>query len=135
MPSPNAVMAENGFLLGHLLYKPKLIKKSKNMSFTILPLTTENPSGYGRWNNLLMNQTYPFYEIAVVGENAKNLLSSLQKAHLPNTLVVASPSESSLPLFLNRYVDEETYIYVCQNNTCNLPETAPEIVINQLKIH
>ena len=135
MPSPNAVMAENGFLLGHLLYKPKLIKKSKNMSFTILPLTTENPSGYGRWNNLLMNHTYPFYEIAVVGENAKNLLSSLQKAHLPNTLVVASPSESSLPLFLNRYVDKETYIYVCQNNTCNLPETAPEIVINQLKIH
>ncbi|WP_339925698.1 thioredoxin domain-containing protein [uncultured Cyclobacterium sp.] len=135
IPSPNAVMAENAFKLGHLLYDPKLILKSKNMSSTILSMANENPSGYGRWNNLLMNQTYPFYEIAVVGKNARAVLSSFQEVYLPNTLVVASPSESSLPLFLNRYVDEETYIYVCQNNTCNLPETVPEIVINQLKTY
>lgn len=102
------------------------------MIATILPLATDNPSGYGRWNNLLLNQTYPFYEIAVVGENADSLLKILQKTHLPNTLIVASPLESSLPLFLNRFVEEETYIYVCQNNTCNLPETSSEIVIGQL---
>jgi len=132
MASPNAVMAENSFNLGHLLYESELIKKSENMIATILPLATDNPSGYGRWNNLLLNQTYPFYEIAVVGENADSLLKILQKTHLPNTLIVASPLESSLPLFLNRFVEEETYIYVCQNNTCNLPETSSEIVIGQL---
>jgi hypothetical protein len=131
--SPNAVMAENSFHLGHLLYQPELIVKSEKMVSTVLPLIIEDPSGYSRWNNLLMNLSSPFYEIAVVGDNAGTLLSSLQKVHLPNTLLVGSPQESDLPLFQNRFMSDETYIYVCQNNTCKLPESSPEKVINQLK--
>ena len=131
--SPNAVMAQNSFYLGHLLYEPELIENSEKMVATVLPLVAEDPSGYSKWNNLLMNLSAPFYEIAVVGQNAGSLLSSLQKVHLPNTILVGSPIESGLPLFQNRYMSNETYIYVCQNNTCKLPETSPENVIYQLK--
>lgn len=133
LPSPNAVMADNLFLLGHVLYDPDKIKKSKEMVSTILPLMEEDPPSYGRWSALLMQITTPFYEIAVVGENAGFLMKTLNNAHLPNTLIVGSNTESNLPLFKDRYLTDKSYIYVCQNNTCKLPVSSAELVVRQLK--
>ncbi|MEX2513269.1 MAG: thioredoxin domain-containing protein [Cyclobacteriaceae bacterium] len=132
LPSPNAVMANNLFLLGHVFYDPEMIKKSKEMISTMLSVMEEDPPSYGRWSALLMQTTKNFYEIAVVGENAGSMLKTLNKAHLPNTLIVGSNSESNLPLFKDRFLKDKSYIYVCQNNTCKLPISSADLVIRQL---
>jgi uncharacterized protein YyaL (SSP411 family) len=80
----------------------------------------------------MLNTVYPFYEVAVVGNNAGPLVKSMNSVHLPNTLVVGSREVSDAPLFEDRFVVDGTYIYVCQNTTCKLPVTTVEEALVQL---
>ncbi|WP_252729846.1 thioredoxin domain-containing protein [Zobellia uliginosa] len=133
LPSPNAVMAHNLFQLGHLEYNTEYMEKSKRMLSTMVSAITENAPSYSKWNALLLNNTYPYFEIAVVGKDADILIQALNKIQLPNALVVGSKIKSDAPLFKDRYVDEGTFIYVCQNTTCKLPVKTVNEALNQLK--
>ncbi|MEE9361101.1 MAG: thioredoxin domain-containing protein [Cellulophaga sp.] len=132
IPSPNAVMAKNLFELGHIYYNVGYVKKSKTMLATVTPLLIENAYSYSNWNSLLLNNAYSYFEIAIVGKNAENKLIELGKYHLPNVLVVASTLESKMSLFEGRYVEEDTYIYVCQDSACKLPVTTVKEAVEQL---
>ena len=132
LPSPNAMMAENLLLLGHIDYNKDATLKARTMLSAIVPALVESAYNYSKWNSLLLKTTYPYYEIAVVGSDAPNLVSELQQKHLPNTLIVGSSSKSELPLFKGRYSDDGTYIYVCQDHTCKLPVATTEEAMEQL---
>ncbi len=133
LPSPNAMMAENLFLLGHIDYNKVATLKARSMLSSMISALEENAYNYSKWNSLLLKTAYPFYEIAVVGDDAKILLSQLQQHNLPNTLIVGSDKNSELPLFKGRYADDGTYIYVCQDHTCKLPVSTAEEALEQLK--
>ncbi|CAM4371138.1 thioredoxin domain-containing protein [Zobellia roscoffensis] len=133
LPSPNAVMAHNLFQLGHLEYNTDYIEKSKRMLSTMVPAIKESAPSYSKWNALLLNNTYPYFEIAIVGKDAGILVKALNKIQLSNALVVGSKIESDAPLFKDRYVDEGTFIYVCQNTTCKLPVKTIDEALKQLK--
>ena len=45
----------------------------------------------------------------------------LNKKYLPNKLLAGSTKESDLFLLQNRFVKDETFIYVCIDNTCKMP--------------
>ncbi|WP_411032207.1 thioredoxin domain-containing protein [Spongiimicrobium sp. 3-5] len=133
IPSPNGVMAHNLLRLGHIYYDLEAQEQSKKMLSALMPAMEEYAINYSNWNALLLNTVYPFYEVAVVGDGAKKQLKELAALHLPNVLLVGSTAASDLPLFKNRYVDGDTYIYVCKNTTCKLPVTTTEAAIEQLK--
>ena len=133
IPSPNSVMAHNLLQLGHINYNTDYINQSKTMLTTLLPLVTEYTDGYAHWSSLLLHVTHPYFEIAVVGENSKSLVRLLQEKHLPNTLIVGTAQESEAELFKDRYVEGETFIYVCQNSTCKLPVKTVEEALQQLE--
>jgi uncharacterized protein YyaL (SSP411 family) len=133
LPSPNAVMAENLFLLGHIDYDKEAMLRSRSMLSSMISVLEENAYNYSKWNSLLLKTAYPFYEIAVVGNDAGQLLAELQFHNLPNTLIVGSNKDSGMPLFKGRYSDDGTYIYVCQDHTCKLPVSTVEEVLEQLK--
>lgn len=132
LPSPNSVMARNLFRLGHLEYNTSYMEESRAMLATMFPLFKVNPENYAGWGALFLNEIYPYYEIAVVGDNAPILIKELQQQHLPNTLIAGSSEESELPLFQSRFVTGETYIYVCRDNSCKLPVTSIEEALDQL---
>ena len=69
----------------------------------------------------------------MVGKNALPLVNALNQDYIPNALIVGSTANNNLPLFEGRYVDENTFIYVCQNSTCKLPVTTVEEAIVQLE--
>lgn len=130
LPSPNAVMAHNLFQLGHIQYDRNLWNKSTSMLSSMVPLVSKHAQSYAKWNSLLLNIAFPYFEIAVVGKNAPDLIEEINKKNLMNTLVVGSTKASELPLFKGRYVDNETFIYVCQDATCKLPvENVEEALI------
>ncbi len=131
--SPNSVMANNLFQLGHINYNVDYSKQSKTMLTTLLPYVTEYSSSYANWSHLLLKVSHPFYEIAVVGEEAQSKVENLQIKHLPNTLILGSSQESELPLFEDRFVQDKTFIYVCQDRVCKLPVTTVESALEQLK--
>ena len=47
----------------------------------------------------------------------------MQSYYLPNILIAGSAKESKLSILENRFMDDETYIYVCVNKSCKMPES------------
>ncbi len=133
LPSPNSMMAENFIRLGHLYYNTDYLDKSRRMVSLMVNPMQEAASNYAKWTSLLQKHTYPFYEIVVVGANAKELLSALHSEYIPNALLAGSVNASNLPLFKDRYVEGETYIYVCYNYTCKLPVKTVTEALQQLQ--
>lgn len=133
LPSANAVMAHILFRLGHIEYNTEYTEKARRMLSALIPMVTEQAASYSKWNSLLLETAYPFYEVAVVGKNASPLIKSLHQNYVPNTLVVGSTSESDLPLFEDRYFNDGTFIYVCKNTTCKLPVETVESALKQLE--
>ena len=132
IPSANAVMAQNAFLLGHIDYNKDLINRSQEMVKTLWNNSSKNPENFAQWNRLGLQMMYPFFEIAVVGNDATEISPDLWKEYLPNALVVQSTADSELPLFKGRFEESETFIYVCRDNTCKLPVKTTEAALEQL---
>lgn len=133
VPSANAIMAQNFFRIGHLDYNTEYLKKAEVMGSLLMEDFENHAVSYGTWGSLLLQQAYPFYEIAIVGENAKSLMTKMNTNYLANTLLVGSTISSDISLFKDRYDNEETFIYVCQNNTCKLPVKTIEEAFEQMK--
>ncbi|MBT8235977.1 MAG: thioredoxin domain-containing protein [Bacteroidia bacterium] len=132
IPSPNAVMAENKLILGHIDYDTEMLDNSEAMVATILTRSSQNPDSYSHWNSVLLRMLYPYFEIAIVGDEASAKAQELQSRFLPNSLIVQTAVESQEPLFDSRFVEGETLIYVCQNHTCKLPVQTTEEALEQL---
>ncbi|MEN8798748.1 MAG: thioredoxin domain-containing protein [Flavobacteriaceae bacterium] len=132
MPSPNATLFRNQLKLGHILYDTTALRSVESAVELVIPAFVEDGSNYTEWGSLLLNKTFAYYEIAVVGSEALSVAAELQTKFLPNALVVASTGPSDLPLFKDRYFEDETYIFVCQNNSCKLPTTSVEDALGQL---
>lgn len=81
------------------------------------------------WLSNSHNYSQKFYELAISGEKAISKANELMEKYLPNALIAASNIPSELYLLKDRYFKDETYIYVCVDNTCKFPvTTAPEAI-------
>ncbi len=129
IPASNSVMAKNLFRLSYLLEKPEYLQIAHKMLDAVSNNIIEYPSGYSNWTQLMLNLTGNHFEVAIVGENAFELLSKLQKHYLPQVIFCAGTAENNLPLLQFRYVQGKTLIYICQNKSCQLPvETVEEAI-------
>ncbi|MDC6352728.1 thioredoxin domain-containing protein [Zeaxanthinibacter sp. PT1] len=124
LPSPNAVMAENLLILGHLDYNKTYLKRSTGMLQLILPMAEQSPDLYAKWNSVLLQIVFPYYEVAVVGPDAVEKLKELNAHFLPNALLVGAVEKSGQALFKNRFVPGDTFIYVCRDHSCKMPVTS-----------
>ncbi|TLP79784.1 thioredoxin domain-containing protein [Maribacter sp. ACAM166] len=133
VPSANAIMAQNLFKLGHLEYNTEYLEDAKLMGSLLIENFENQAVSYGTWGSLLLNQAYPFYEIAIVGTTANNLIAEMGSMYLANSLLVGSAISSDIALFKDRYSVDGTFIYVCQNNTCKLPVRTVKEAYEQMK--
>ena len=133
LPSPNSVMAENLFLLGHIYYNEEWLKKSESMLTGVQSAVSESPAAYAKWNHLYLKHAYSFLEIAITGENTHELYTNLVKSYYPNSIIVGSKVESKIPLFEERFIAGESYIYVCENRSCKRPVTTAEAANNLIE--
>ena len=100
----------------------------------MLPQLTEYAPFFSNWATLLCYKTTPFYEVAIVGEKAMEQKHFLEKVYMPNKILAGNTGAySKLDLLQNRFIVGKTFIYVCQNKTCNLPVEDVEQAINQMK--
>jgi uncharacterized protein len=129
IPASNSVMAKNLFRLSYLLDRPEYLAIARRMLDLVSSNITDYPSGYSNWSQLMLNLTGNHFEVAIVGENAIHILNELQHYYLPNVIFCAGPSENGLTLLKSRFVSGRTLIYICQNNSCQLPvETVEEAI-------
>ncbi|SDW13958.1 thioredoxin domain-containing protein [Aequorivita viscosa] len=133
IPASNSVMAKNLFVLSKYFGESNFFGEiSHQMLKNVLDEIDHYPRGFSNWLSLLSNYQSDFYEVVVVGKDAQKQVKELNKNYLPNIIIAGSEQESENPLFKNRYVAEETLIYVCVNNACKLPINNTETVIKTL---
>ena len=133
IPSSNAIMANNLFLLGHYYYN----EKYKQTAATMLNNVKDEALSYGgssaRWLSLYANYLGDFYEIAVSGAEAKQRAQEISKHFIPNKLVAGSNRESQLPLLQLKYIPGKTIIYTCIDGACKLPVESSEAALKQVE--
>lgn len=133
IPSSNAVMASNLFKLGHHFGKDSYTQQSEAMLKVMHNEISESPNGYYQWIDLQTNFVYPYYEVVTVGEKADVKVKELLKNYIPNVLIEGSKIEGDRPLLVNRFVESETYIYVCVKGTCRLPVSTVEAALKSFE--
>jgi uncharacterized protein YyaL (SSP411 family) len=133
IPSSNSILANNLFQLGHYYSNVAYSKIAKQMLNNVKNDCMESPIAYYNWLDLMLNYTGEYYEVAISGKNAMQKVKELEIHYLPNILIVGSTKESTIPLLENRYMANDTYIYVCVEGACKMPETEVANVIAKMK--
>ncbi|TNJ41917.1 thioredoxin domain-containing protein [Tamlana fucoidanivorans] len=133
IPASNSIMAKNLFKLSHYFDNTDYTKTAETMLNNVKPEMQEYPSAYSNWYDLMLTYAKPFYEVAIVGNDALNKINKLNKTYIPNKLIAGSTQENSMPLLENRYNPEKTLIYVCVNKACKLPVSEVDDAIKLIK--
>jgi uncharacterized protein YyaL (SSP411 family) len=121
IPSANSVMANNLHRLFLLLGKPDYRNISDKMAQHILPQIEKYPMAYANWGNLILMKKEPFFEVAILGADAKELMKEMQNRFRPNVLWATANSESKIPILEGRFNSGENLIFVCKEGVCMLP--------------
>ncbi len=129
IPASASVMAHNLFQLAKINDNPEYDTKARQMLANINK--AENSDAYFSFNWLRLHTklTFPYYELVFTGSQADDLRANFEKSYHPNALVCGTKEESQMPLLKHRYHPEKSLIYVCVDNSCQLPvETVSEAV-------
>lgn len=133
IPASNSVMAKNLFRLSHLLGHSEYLDIAQQMADQVFPSIAGYPSGHSNWLQLILSLGEQPFEVAIVGENAAEIREKMQKFYLPQVIFCTGTAENELPLLKNRYVRGKTLIYICQNNSCQLPVETVEEALEQIR--
>jgi uncharacterized protein YyaL (SSP411 family) len=115
-------MAHNLAKLGKLYQKKVYVELSAQLLRNVHPQIKNYSSAYSNWANLLLNEVFGVYELAITGPDSFQKRREIDKFHIPNKILLGG-SKGSLPLLQDKW-GTQTRIFVCHNNTCQLPVTA-----------
>lgn len=132
IPSSNSVLAESLFKLGHYYSNKAYLIIAEQMLSNMSGDIKKSPSSYSNWLALYLNYSNPFYEVAISGKDVDFKLKELDQTYLPNVLISGAKNKSELPLLQNKFIEEETFIYVCVNGTCKMPVTTTRKALSQI---
>ena len=131
IPASNSVMAHNLFNIGKLFHDENMIDYSRQMLTNIYDQMPQYGSGYSNWAMLALNFNLPFYELAIMGEDALAQREQLGVHYTPN-MVVAGGNDGGIPFLEDKPRKEGVLFYVCENYTCKAPLTTVSEVLEVL---
>ena len=128
IPASNSVLAhllsELGIITGNTEYTDMAVRMAQNFRTEII----QHGPYYANWAMLVGKLTHPDFEIAILGENALAVSHEIQSHYLP-TATFAGGLTENLPVLMNRLIENQTVIYVCQEKVCNLPVSTVDEVL------
>ena len=133
IPASSSQMAINLYKLSIYFDERKYRQISENLLKSGIKEIESYGPGYSNWALLLLNYLNPQTEVVIVGKSVNENLLSLYKQSPPNVIFALSDKTSDLALLKNRYVEGETLIYVCKNNSCLLPSKSIEDAKKQIE--
>lgn len=130
--SSNSIMANNLLKLHKVFPDQGYDQQVEQMVKNVQNNFSENGQSFANWLNLVLFQNKNFYEIAVVGDDYREIGKDISSHYLPNSILVGSEKEGNLDLLKSRYNKGQTLVYVCIEGTCKLPVTSVEQALEQL---
>jgi len=134
IPSSNSIMARNLFKLGHYFSNKNYSSNASAMLNNVKANAIKYGSGASNWLILYNNYIGDFYEIAVSGSDAVEIVKEINNFYIPNKLIAGSTKDSDLPLLEYKYSEDETIIYVCVDGACKLPVIKTKQALEQINI-
>ncbi len=131
MPASNSAMCKVLFKLHVHTQNDFYFTSCERMLTNVKPII-DYASGYSNWLQAYQLLSATHYEIVCTGPDAAAWARELNGHLIPNSTIVASTKESSLPLFLNR-VGTNSAIYVCTSQHCLAPVYSVEEVLSVIK--
>jgi uncharacterized protein YyaL (SSP411 family) len=133
IPASNSVMADALFKLGIYFGNDYYEQISRQMVQDMIP-TVNYPSAFSNWLNVLLHFSEQNKELAICGSNAMEYLGKINKKYQPNIIIAGSSAVSTLPFLENRFSDNETLFYLCQNKTCQKPTVDFGEITNEISL-
>lgn len=135
LPSGNSVAANLLLRLFHLTHDKKFLDVSTKIMESQAQTAAENPFGFGHLLNTIFMYLQKPREITVLNSLNKEIMDSLTKRFLPESILVTIKNDnqlsnlSTLPFFNGKkFQNEKTIVFVCKDFTCSLPlESLEEI--------
>jgi uncharacterized protein YyaL (SSP411 family) len=97
----------------------------------IIP-TIEYASAYSNWMDLALNYSEQNKELAICGDSAEEYCIKINSFYFPNVVLAGTKKISNLPFLNNRFTENETLFYLCQNKTCLSPSTDFQEILSNL---
>ena len=132
IPSSNSMMVHNLWLLGVMLGRQSYLEQSEKMLARVIKMIPHEPAYLSNWATALSYFEYTTAEVVIGGKTAEEYRQQIASYFHPHKVIMGSDEESSLPLLKDRVNEGQTQIYVCYDNTCQLPTTDPGKAISQL---
>lgn len=128
MPSGNSVAAYVLLKLYHITQNKQFLEVAKKIIESQATSAAENPFAFG----YMLNVLYLYYqkptEITIINDNNFELVSSLRKKFLPESIMVLVENQKNLealsqhPFFSGKeFQNDKTTVFVCKNFSCSLP--------------
>lgn len=124
IPAANSTMALNLRKLGLLFDLNNYSEKAAEMLAAVHPKIKTYGSAYSNWAILLLNEIYGINEIAITGLETDVVKLELSNHYIPNKITLGG-TKSNLPLLKGKQ-SNETKVYICRNNVCQLPVNTVE---------
>ncbi len=118
IPGSNSTMANNLFKLGHFFDHQAYLDLAVQMLRNVHPQIKTYGSAYSNWANLLLNEVFGMYEIAITGPDFQSQRQEIEEYYIPNKILLGG-SSGSLPLLQDK-IGAKNSIFVCRNKTCQL---------------
>ncbi len=132
IPSSNAVTGQVFFKLSLITEKKEYAGIVQKMVAKTVSQIKKYPASLYRWTQLMLEMSGRFYEVAIIGPEAKTFAKRIYSHPYPLKIVSASVSDSSVPIFQNRFVSQKTMIYVCKSQVCSRPVETVDEALEQL---
>ena len=128
MPSGNSVAACVLLKLYHITQNKQFLEITKKIIESQATSAAENPFAFG----YLLNVLYLYYqkptEITIINDKNFELVSSLRKKFLPESIMVLVTNQNNLDALSKHaffsgkeFQDDKTSVFVCKNFSCSLP--------------
>jgi uncharacterized protein len=116
----NSVMGHNLYLLG-IYFENAHYEAICQRMLQYIVAEVDYPSAYSNWLQLFMNNDQSQKELAICGEKATEYIKKTNAQYLPNVVLAGCEKVSDLPFLKNRFVENETLFYVCEQKSCKQP--------------
>jgi uncharacterized protein YyaL (SSP411 family) len=128
LPSGNSVAASLLLRLFHLTQEKKFLEISVKIMENQAQMAAENPFGFGNLLNAIFMYLQKPIEITLLNTKNKEILNSLTKRFLPESILVTVNDQlqlnnlSKYPFFEEKkFKNEKTIVFVCKDFVCSLP--------------
>jgi uncharacterized protein len=127
----NSVMANNLFKLSIYFENQYYETICKKMLHHVIP-NIDYPSAYANWMTVFMNFSSSNKELAICGNNAVANAKTFNKNYFPDVILAGTLKNSDLPFLKNRFQENQDFYYLCENKSCQKPETNFEVILKKL---